>query len=212
MTYQLPNLPYSYDALEPHFDEQTMTIHHTKHHQGYTDKLNAAVARADKAGYTLHGKALSEHSAESLLMHINLIPDVLVEAIANNGGGFVNHNLFWSVLSPEADANPSGELLLAIKESFGSFEAFQEEFSEMAKTHFGSGWAWLVVNHDKELEVVSTPNQDSPLMSGLVPILALDCWEHSYYLSFQNKRPDYVAAFWNVVNWKEVARRYSQTQ
>jgi Fe-Mn family superoxide dismutase len=210
MTYELPNLPYEKDALEPHIDGQTMNIHHDKHHAGYTKKLNAAVEEADEAGYTLHGKKLSEHTAEELLMHINLIPETLVEEIANNAGGYVNHSLFWTVMTDNGGGEPEGALKAAIEENFGSFERFKNEFSDAAKGQFGSGWAWLVVNHEGLLDVISTPNQDSPLMTGLVPILGLDVWEHAYYLHYQNKRPDYVEAFFNVINWDEVNRRYGK--
>lgn len=208
MTYELPNLPYEYDALEPHIDEQTMKLHHDKHHAGYTKKLNNAIQKADDAGYSLHGKKLSEHSAQDLLMHINLIPDTIVDAVANNGGGFVNHSLFWEVMAENGGGEPEGALQAAIVEDFGSYEKFKEEFSDAAGSVFGSGWSWLVVNQEGSLEVVTTPNQDSPLMTGLVPILGLDVWEHAYYLEYQNKRPDYVSAFFNVINWDEVSRRY----
>lgn len=208
MAYELPKLPYDYDALEPHIDEQTMKIHHQKHHAGYTKKLNAALEGADK--YALHGKKLSEHSAESLLEHINLLPDSLVEAVANNGGGYVNHKLFWDVMSPEGADEPEGALKAAIEENFESVDHFKELFSDAAKSQFGSGWAWLIVNHDKELEVISTPNQDSPLMSGLTPILGLDVWEHSFYKKFGPAKGEYISAWWNVVNWDEVSRRYGE--
>ena len=210
MTHKLPDLPYEYDALEPHIDAETMKLHHTKHHAGYTKKFNAALEQADAAGYTIHGKKLSSFEAEELLMHINLVPDAVIESVANNGGGFVNHKLFWAVMSPDGGGEPSGELLEAVEESFDSFEGFKEEFSEAAKTQFGSGWAWLVVNPEQELEVVSTANQDSPLMSGLVPVLGLDMWEHSFYLKHQNQKDNYIAAWWNVVNWDEVSRRYGE--
>lgn len=210
MTHKLPDLPYDYDALEPHIDAQTMKLHHDKHHAGYTKKFNNALEQADAAGYTIHGKQLSDFEAEELLMHINLVPDTVIESVANNGGGYVNHKLFWTVMSPAGGGEPSGVLQAAIDESFGSFDEFKEEFVDAAKSRFGSGWAWLVVNPEQELEVVSTANQDSPLMSGLVPVLGLDVWEHSYYLKYQNKRPDYVEAFFNVVNWDEVSRRYGE--
>jgi superoxide dismutase, Fe-Mn family len=212
MAHELPDLPYEYDALEPHIDAETMQLHHTKHHAGYTKKFNASLEQADAAGYTIHGKKLSSFEAEELLMHINLVPETVIESVANNGGGFVNHKLFWAVMSPDGGGEPSGELLEAIEESFDSFAGFKEEFSEAAKTQFGSGWAWLVVNAEKRLEVVSTANQDTPLMSGLVPILGLDVWEHSYYLKYQNKRPEYVEAFFNVVNWDEVSRLFEKAR
>ncbi len=210
MTYEVVSLPYDYAALEPHFDAQTVELHYEKHHKGYAQKLSAAVALADERGYLLHGKKFSEYSVEELLMHINVIPESVVDAIANNGGGVVNHNLFWQCLSPQGGGSPSGSLLEAIEESFGSFDEFKLEFSDAAKTHFGSGWAWLVINHEGGLEVIATPNQDSPLMTGLIPILGLDVWEHSYYLRFMNRRPDYVDAFWNIVNWAFVSGLYEK--
>ncbi len=210
MAHELPELPYDYDALEPHISEEIMKLHHDKHHAGYTKKFNASLTMADEAGYTIHGKKLSEFSAEELLMHINLVPDNLIEGVANNGGGYVNHSLFWEVMSPEGGGAPQGELKEAFEESFDSFEAFKEEFSDAAATVFGSGWAWVVVNPDKQLEIVTTANQDSPYMSGLTPILGLDVWEHGYYKQWGPDRAGYIKAFYNVINWSQVAHRYKQ--
>jgi Fe-Mn family superoxide dismutase len=203
MAYTLPDLPYAYDALEPHIDARTMEIHHTKHHQGYTSKLNAAVeSHAD----------LSSKSADELVASLNSLPSGVQGAVRNNGGGYVNHNLFWTVLSPNGGGTPSGELAQAIDQAFGGYDAFKEQFEEAAKTQFGSGWAWLVVGEGGKLEVTSTANQDSPLTNGQTPILGLDVWEHAYYLNYQNRRPDYVSAFWNVVNWDEVSRRFADAR
>ena len=196
MAFELPKLPYAYDALEPHIDAMTMEIHHSKHHNAYTTNLNAAIA-----GTELEGKSIEE-----ILMVCKDKP-----AVRNNGGGFWNHNLFWEVMAPNAGGHPAGDLAAAIDSTFGSFDAFKEEFSKAAATRFGSGWAWLCVVGGK-LEVCSTPNQDNPLMGeGCqgTPILAIDVWEHAYYLKYQNRRPDYVNAFFNVINWDEVARRYA---
>lgn len=199
MAFELPKLPYSYDALEPHIDARTMEIHHTKHHQAYTDKFNAA----------LEGHAdLASKSAEDIITDLRSIPEDIQKAIRNNGGGYVNHKLFWDIMSPDGGGEPSGELAEAITNTFGSFEDFKTKLSEAAAGQFGSGWGWLVVNGDA-LEVVSTPNQDSPLTDGKIPILGVDVWEHAYYLHYQNKRPDYIAAWWNVVNWEEVSKRYA---
>ena len=197
MAYSLPDLPYAYDALEPHFDSRTMEIHHTKHHQGYTNKVNAA----------LEGTSLEGKDIEEVLSNISSLPADKQQAVINNGGGFANHSLFWTVLSPNGGGTPSGDLASAIDSAFGSFDAFKEEFSNAAGTRFGSGWAWLVVDGG-ELKVTSTANQDSPIMDGQTPILGLDVWEHAYYLNYQNRRPDYVAAFWNIVNWDKVAEYY----
>ncbi len=196
MSFELPKLPYAYDALEPHIDAMTMEIHHSKHHNAYTTNLNAAIA-----GTELEGKSIEE-----ILMACKDKP-----AVRNNGGGFWNHNLFWEVMAPNAGGHPTGDLAAAIDATFGSFDAFKEEFSKAAATRFGSGWAWLCVVGGK-LEVCSTPNQDNPMMGeGCqgTPILAIDVWEHAYYLKYQNRRPDYVNAFFNVINWDEVARRYA---
>lgn len=198
MSFQLPPLPYASNALEPHIDAQTMEIHHGKHHAAYTNNLNAA----------LEGTDMSGKSIEEILNHVSK----LSPAIRNNGGGYYNHNLFWEILSPNGGGEPSGELADDIKARFGSFAEFKEAFSKAATTQFGSGWAWLMVDSAKNLAVINTPNQDNPLMdiSPLrgTPILGLDVWEHAYYLNYQNRRPDYVTAFWNVVNWDEVAKRY----
>ncbi len=198
MAYKLPELPYAYDALEPHIDKETMNIHHTKHHNTYVTNLNAAV----------EGKSdLESKSIEELISNLDAVPEDIRTAVRNNGGGHANHSLFWTILCPNGGGAPTGELADAIASKFGSFDQFKEEFANAAKTRFGSGWAWLVVNNG-ELEVISTPNQDSPLMEGKTPILGLDVWEHAYYLNYQNRRPDYISAFFNVVKWDEVAKRY----
>lgn len=201
MAYELPDLPYAYDALEPHIDARTMEIHHGKHHAGYTNNLNKAIAGTD-----MEGKPLME----LLKTHIDN------SAVRNNAGGYYNHGLFWSVMSPNGGGNPHGELAAAIDESFGSYEAFKDLFAKAAATRFGSGWAWLCVNKDGKLEVCSTANQDSPLMPGVgcegTPILGLDVWEHAYYLNYQNRRPDYIGAFFNVINWEEVLRRFVEAR
>ncbi|MEI2440779.1 superoxide dismutase SodA [Priestia megaterium] len=198
MAYKLPELPYAYDALEPHIDKETMNIHHTKHHNTYVTNLNAAV----------EGKAdLESKSIEELISNLDAVPEDIRTAVRNNGGGHANHSLFWTILCPNGGGAPTGELADAIASKFGSFDQFKEEFANAAKTRFGSGWAWLVVNNGG-LEVTSTPNQDSPLMEGKTPILGLDVWEHAYYLNYQNRRPDYISAFFNVVKWDEVAKRY----
>ena len=198
MAFELPELPYAHDALEPHIDTKTMQIHHGKHHAGYTAKLNAAVVGTD-----LEGKSIVE-----ILRGL----DMSNGALRNNGGGYFNHNLFWEVMSPNGGSTPEGELASAINDAFGSFEAFKDAFSAAAATQFGSGWAWLCVNKEGKLEVCSTPNQDNPLMPGVncegTPILGLDVWEHAYYLNYQNRRPDYIEAFFNVINWEKVASLY----
>lgn len=196
MAYDLPDLPYANDALEPHVDARTMEIHHGKHHAGYASKLAAAVEGTDMAG----------KSIEAIL---KMGADALPTAVRNNGGGYANHNLFWEIMSPQGGGAPTGDLAAAIDSAFGSFDAFKTAFSDAAATRFGSGWSWLVVKPGGALEVYSTPNQDSPLMQGDTPILGLDVWEHAYYLNYQNRRPDYIAAFWNVVNWPAVAERYA---
>ncbi|MFC7393335.1 superoxide dismutase [Scopulibacillus cellulosilyticus] len=196
--YQLPDLPYDYNALEPHIDEQTMRIHHDKHHGTYVSKLNGALEGKDN---------LSSQSVEDLLRNINDVPEDIRTAVRNNGGGHANHSFFWQILCPNGGGNPTGAVADAINAKFGSFEDFKSKFADVAAARFGSGWAWLVVNNG-ELELYSTPNQDSPLMEGKTPILGLDVWEHAYYLKYQNKRPDYINAFWNVVKWDEVNKRY----
>jgi Fe-Mn family superoxide dismutase len=199
MAFTLPDLPYDYDALEPHIDERTMRIHHTKHHQGYTDKLNAALEGHDD---------LQEHSIEELLSAVDNLPADVQTAVRNNGGGFYNHRLFWNVMSPDGGGEPSGDLADAIDDACGSFDAFKEAFSDTAAGQFGSGWGWLVAGTDGSLEIVSTPNQDNPLMDGHTPILGVDVWEHAYYLNYQNERGSYLDAWWNVVNWDAVADNY----
>ena len=202
MAFQLPELGYAYDALEPNIDARTMEIHHSKHHNGYTTKLNGAIAGTD-----LEGKSI-----EDILTNL----DMSNGAVRNNGGGFYNHSLFWKVMSPEDKGYLSGELKDAIVADYGSKEAFMEAFSNAAATQFGSGWAWLCVHKGGKVEVCSTPNQDNPLMPGVTcqgtPILGLDVWEHAYYLNYQNRRPDYINAFFNVINWNEVERRYAEAK
>jgi Fe-Mn family superoxide dismutase len=197
MAHQLPDLPYAFDALEPHIDARTMEIHHDKHHAAYTGKLNDAVA----------GTENESTPVPELLANFDSLPSDIQGAVRNNGGGYVNHNLFWTIMGPNAGGAPSGALADAIDSSCGSFDAFKSDFANAAATRFGSGWAWLVVSGGK-LAVTSTPNQDSPLMTGDSPILGLDVWEHAYYLNYQNRRPDYIAAFWNVVNWDAVATNF----
>ena len=199
MAFELPKLPYAYDALEPHIDARTMEIHHSKHHNGYTTNLNNAIAGTD-----LEGKSIDE-------ILVNL--DLNNAAVRNNGGGFYNHSLFWSVMSPNGGGLPTGELAAAIDAAFGSFDGFKDAFAKAAATRFGSGWAWLCVHKGGKVEVCSSANQDNPLMPtigcGGAPILGLDVWEHAYYLNYQNKRPDYIEAFFNVINWKEVTALFN---
>ncbi|PGN65479.1 superoxide dismutase [Bacillus thuringiensis] len=200
--HELPNLPYAYDALEPHFDKETMNIHHTKHHNTYITNLNAA----------LEGHAeLADKSVEELVANLNEVPEAIRTAVRNNGGGHANHTFFWTILSPNGGGQPVGELATAIEAKFGSFDAFKEEFAKAGATRFGSGWAWLVVNNG-ELEVTSTPNQDSPLTEDKTPVIGLDVWEHAYYLNYQNRRPDYIGAFWNVVDWNAAEKRYQEAK
>ncbi len=199
MSHTLPPLPYDYAALEPHIDEQTMRIHHDKHHAGYVNNLNAALA--DHAG-------LAEKSVEELIGDLTSVPESIRGAVRNNGGGHANHTLFWEVMAPGGASAPEGALAGAIDTAFGSLDAFKDAFTKAGMTRFGSGWAWLV-RTDSGVAVQSTPNQDSPLMEGHLPILGCDVWEHAYYLKYQNRRADYLAAFWNLVNWTEVARRYA---
>jgi len=201
MAFELPKLPYSYDALEPHIDARTMEIHYSKHHQAYTTNLNTAIEGTDLAG----------KSIEDILTNL----DLNNKPVRNNGGGFYNHNLFWEIMAPNAGGEPTGELATAINDAFGSFDAFKDAFAKAGATQFGSGWAWLCVKNGK-LEVCATANQDNPLMPGIgcegMPILGLDVWEHAYYLNYQNRRPDYINAFFNVVNWDAVAKKYADAK
>ena len=201
MAYTVPELPYSYDALEPHIDARTMEIHHSKHHQAYVTNVNNALeAHAELAG----------RSIEDLVTDLDSVPEAIRTAVRNNGGGHANHSLFWTVMAPDGGGEPAGDLAEAVKRDLGGFDAFKKQFSTAAATRFGSGWAWLAVKQGK-LNVLSTANQDSPLMSGDgIPILGIDVWEHAYYLNYQNRRPDYIAAWWNTVNWDEVVRRYAE--
>ena len=199
MSHTLPALPYAYDALEPHIDAKTMEIHHSRHHQTYITNLNAALADLPE---------LAALPLEALLARIDSLPAQVQGAVRNHGGGHANHSLFWQVMSPQGGGEPDGELAAAIERDLGGLESFRQAFTQAALSRFGSGWAWLVVDGRGKLQVVSSANQDSPLMEGLVPILGLDVWEHAYYLKYQNKRPDYIAAFYNVIDWDEVARRY----
>lgn len=199
MTFELPSLAYAYDALEPSIDAMTMEIHHSKHHNAYVNNLNAALEKHPE----LAGKSLEE-----LVTNINSIPEDIRTAVRNNGGGHFNHSLFWTVMSPNGGGEPSGDLATAIGDAFGNFASFKETLSKAAATRFGSGWAWLGFKNGK-LAVLSMPNQDVPMMEGLTPILGIDVWEHAYYLKYQNRRPEYVSNWWNVVNWEEVANRYA---
>ncbi|MBT2763230.1 superoxide dismutase [Virgibacillus sp. LDC1] len=202
MAFQLPALPYANDALEPHIDAQTMEIHHDRHHNTYVTNLNAALENAPE----LQGKSL-----EDLIANLDAVPESIRTAVRNNGGGHANHSLFWEVIGPNGGGQPTGALADAINSELGGFDKFKEDFAKAATTRFGSGWAWLVVK-DGKLAVTSTPNQDSPIMEGQTPLLGLDVWEHAYYLKYQNKRPDYISAFWNVVNWEEVGKRYDNAK
>ncbi len=198
MAFSVPDLPYAYDALDPHIDEETMRVHHDKHHQAYVDKANEALA----------GTEWADRDVEDVLRNLSSLPGETQTPVRNNGGGHFNHTLFWQMLSPDGGGEPSGELAAAIEETFGSFESFKGEFKKAGVTRFGSGWAWLVQD-SSGLAVISTPNQDSPVMDGSVPLLGCDVWEHAYYLKYQNRRPDYIDAFWNVVNWDYVAERFA---
>lgn len=198
MAYTLPPLPYAYNALEPHIDARTMEIHHTKHHQTYINNVNGAIAGTD----------LEKLPVEKLIADLSKVPEDKRTVVRNNGGGHANHSLFWTIMGPGAGGAPSGDLAKAIDSAFGGFEKFKEQFTKAATTRFGSGWAWLSSDKGK-LIVESTPNQDSPLMEGRTPLLGLDVWEHAYYLNYQNRRPDYITAWWNVVNWNEVAKRFA---
>ena len=200
MIYKLPDLPYAEDALEPYIDARTMEIHYGKHHKGYTDNLNAALEKYPK---------VAETPIAGLLKDLNSVPEDIRTAVRNNGGGYVNHHLFWMVMSPDGGGKPGGAIAYAINIHFGDFSSFKEKFSKAAATRFGSGWAWLSKDAAGGLVVSSTPNQDTPLSEGLTPILGLDVWEHAYYLNYQNRRGDYISAWWNVVNWDEVAKRFS---
>ncbi len=206
MPYTLPKLPYAYDALEPHVDAKTMEIHHTKHHQAYVDKLNEAV----------DGTPLADKPVEELIRDLDAVPEAKRGAVRNHGGGHANHSLFWTVMSPDGGGQPDGDLAKAIDSDLGGFDKFKEAFTKAAVGRFGSGWAWLVVDAKGKLAVEDSGNQDSPLMKGVgsgnTPILGLDVWEHAYYLKYQNRRPEYIAAFYNVINWKEVARRYAEAK
>lgn len=197
MAYQLPQLTYAYDALEPHIDARTMEIHHSKHHQTYITNVNAA----------LEGTEFADKDVNELIANLDALPADKQTAVRNNGGGHANHTLFWEVIAPGGSNTPVGEVAAAIDAKFGSFDAFKEEFAKAATTRFGSGWAWLIVDGDS-VAVTSTPNQDSPVMEGKTPVLGLDVWEHAYYLNYQNRRPDYIGAFWNVVNWDVVEAKF----
>jgi Fe-Mn family superoxide dismutase len=199
MPYTLPALPYAFNALEPHIDARTMEIHHDKHHQAYITNVNAA----------LESTGMDAHPIEEVLKNINDVPEAKRQAVINNGGGHANHSLFWQIMGPNAGGQPRGALADAIKSELGGFEKFQEDFSKAGATRFGSGWAWLVVNKDKKLQVLNSANQDSPVMQGLTPILGMDVWEHAYYLNYQNRRPDYIKAFYNVINWTKVGEIYA---
>lgn len=203
MTHVLPNLPYPYDALEPHIDAKTMEIHHTKHHQAYINNLNKALEKYPE---------LQKKSVEELVKNLNAVPEDIRTAIRNNGGGHLNHSMFWQMMTPNGLGEPSGKLGDTLVKKFGTFAKFKEDFSNAATTRFGSGWVWLVVNAHCDLEIVSTPNQDNPLTDGKKPLLGLDVWEHAYYLKYQNKRPEYIAAFWNVVNWQQAEENYKKAK
>ncbi len=202
MTHQLPSLPYDFGALEPYIDTTTMQIHHGKHHQAYITNLNKAI----------EGTSFADMAIEELLAKIESVPENIRTAVRNNGGGHANHSLFWKLMAPNAGGQPTGELAAAIDRTFGGFEAFKEKFTAAATTRFGSGWAWLVVKPNGNLEVYSTANQDSPLMTGDTPILGLDVWEHAYYLKYQNRRPEYITNFYNVINWSQVAENYAKAR
>jgi Fe-Mn family superoxide dismutase len=203
MSFELPKLPYAYDALEPYIDAQTMEIHHTKHHAAYTNNLNAALEKHPdfQAG-----------DIEEILADLGAVPEDIRTAVRNNGGGFFNHDLFWNIMGPNSGGEPQGPLADAIKSTFGNFDAFKDQFSKAGATRFGSGWAWLSVNPSGSLVVSSTANQDSPISDGSTPILGLDVWEHAYYLKYQNRRPEYIDNWWNVINWEEVTRRFEATR
>jgi len=200
MAFEVPPLPYDYNALEPYIDTQTMQLHHDKHHAAYVNNLNNAVANTEFANTNV----------EDIVKQINRVPDNIRTAVQNNAGGHANHSMFWLIMKQNGGGQPSGELANAINQAFGSFDQFKAAFNDAGTKRFGSGWAWLVLDQSGKLSVISTANQDSPLMNGLYPVMGNDVWEHAYYLKYQNRRPDYLAAWWNVVNWDEVARRYQQ--
>jgi Fe-Mn family superoxide dismutase len=201
MAHELPPLPYDYNALEPYIDEETMHLHHDKHHQAYINNLNTALANYPD---------LQDKSAEELIRDLNSVPEAIRPAVRNNGGGHVNHSMFWEIMGPNGGGEPSGALADAINQSFGSFDAFKQQFNDAGVKRFGSGWAWLVRGSDGGLSVISTANQDNPLSDGQYPVLGNDVWEHAYYLKYQNRRPEYLAAWWNVVNWEAVSQRFEQ--
>ena len=203
MAFELPPLPYDYNALEPYIDAQTMQIHHDKHHQAYVTNLNNALQGQDQ---------LASMSVDDLLRNINQVPDSIRTAVRNNAGGHSNHTMFWNIMKPNGGGQPTGDLASAIQQVFGSFDAFKAALNDAGTKRFGSGWAWLVLDSSGKLQVISTANQDSPLMDGLYPVMGNDVWEHAYYLKYQNRRPEYLNAWWNVVNWDEVARRYEQAR
>jgi len=200
MAHQLPDLPYDFNALEPHIDARTMEIHHGKHHAGYVSKLNAAV----------EGTQYENMDIEELLEGLSKVPDNIRTAVRNNGGGHYNHSIFWPIMGPDGGGEPGGDLASDIADSFGGFNEFKDEFSNAAATRFGSGWAWLVLDNGSKLSVMATPNQDNPISQGLKPVMGIDVWEHAYYLKYQNKRADYIENWWNVVNWDAVAERYER--
>ena len=201
MAYELPPLPYDYSALEPYIDTQTMQIHHDKHHQTYVTNVNNALQGHDQ---------LAAMSVDDLLRNMNQVPESIRTAVQNNAGGHSNHSMFWNIMKPNGGGEPTGDLASAIQQVFGSFDAFKTAFNDAGTKRFGSGWAWLVLDSSGKLQVISTANQDSPLMSGMYPVMGNDVWEHAYYLKYQNRRPEYLNAWWNVVNWDEIARRYAQ--
>jgi Fe-Mn family superoxide dismutase len=203
MAFEVPPLPYGYDALEPYIDTETMHLHHDKHHAAYVNNLNAALK--DQAQF-------ASMNVDELMRHINDVPESIRTAVRNNGGGHSNHSMFWTIMGPNAGGAPTGDLASAINSTFGSFDAFKAAFNDAGAKRFGSGWAWLILDQSGKLQVVSSANQDSPLMDGNFPIMGNDVWEHAYYLKYQNRRPDYLAAWWNVVNWDEVAKRYARAR
>ena len=203
MAFELPPLPYDYSALEPYIDTQTMQIHHDKHHQAYVTNVNNALQGHDQ---------LASMSVDEMLRNIHQVPESIRTAVRNNAGGHSNHSMFWNIMKPNGGGEPTGDLASAIQQAFGSFDAFKTAFNDAGTKRFGSGWAWLVLDSSGKLQVISTANQDSPLMEGLHPVMGNDVWEHAYYLKYQNRRPEYLNAWWNVVNWDEVARRYGQAR